>query len=142
DDASQQAFIIAAARVESIAAGCERSFLYGIAIRLAATIRRNQRRRRKWVETKPADCASPSGTPLDELERRQALLLLDEVLNRLSDDLRIVFVLSELEELTGPEIAALQGVSPGTVASRLRRARKQFSIQLRRIGAEQLRKTW
>jgi RNA polymerase sigma-70 factor (ECF subfamily) len=142
DDAAQQVFLVAARRLATIAEGRERSFLYGTALRLAATLRRNQRRRRKWVETRPADAPSPEGTPHDELERRQALAFLDEVLGGLSDDLRIVFVLSELEELTMPEVAGLVGVPTGTVASRLRRAKKEFSARLRRLQAQRLRESW
>jgi RNA polymerase sigma-70 factor (ECF subfamily) len=142
DDAAQQVFLVATRRTATIAPGSERAFLYGTALRMAATLRRNLRRRRRWVETRSADCASPEGTPHDELERRQALALLDEVLNELSDDLRVVFVLSELEELTTPEVASLVGVPTGTVASRLRRARKEFSTRLRRMQAQRLRQSW
>src|SRR5258706_7938130 len=142
DDAVQQVFIVAAKRINTLTEESARSFLYGTAIRTAATLRRNLRRRSRWVETGPADCASPEGTPHDELERRQALALLDEVLNGLADELRVVFVLCELEELTTPEVAALQGVPIGTVASRLRRARKEFSSRLQRIRAQYLRESW
>jgi RNA polymerase sigma-70 factor (ECF subfamily) len=141
DDAAQQVFLIAARRIATIAQGRERTFLYGIALRLAATLRRNLRRRRKWVETAPADCASPDGTPHDDLERRQALALLDEALAALPHDLRVVFVLAELEELTMADVAALVGIPTGTVASRLRRARKEFSNRLRRMQAQQLKES-
>jgi RNA polymerase sigma-70 factor (ECF subfamily) len=142
DDAAQQVFLVAARRLTTISEGRERAFLYGTALRLAATLRRNQRRRQRWVETRPADAASPQGTPHDELERRQALAFLDEVLSGLSDDLRTVFVLSELEELTMPEVAGLVGIPTGTVASRLRRAKKEFSARLRRLQAQRLRESW
>ena len=42
-------------------------------------------------------------------------------------ELRAVFVLSELEELTMAQIAEMMSTPPGTVASRLRRARAAFS---------------
>lgn len=142
DDAAQQVFVIAASRLSTITEGSERSFLYGTALRMAATLKRNLRRRRNWIEIGPADCASPNGTPHDELERQQALALLDELLDGLSDDLRIVFVLCELEELTAPEVAALQGVPTGTVTSRLRRARKEFSHRLRRLQSQRRRELW
>jgi RNA polymerase sigma-70 factor (ECF subfamily) len=142
DDATQQVFLVAARRLSSITDGSERAFLYGTALRLASTLRRNARRRGKWVETRPADAPSPEGTPHDELERRQQLAFLDEVLAGLADDLRVVFVLSELEELTMPEVAALVGIPTGTVASRLRRARKEFSARVRRLQAQRLRESW
>jgi RNA polymerase sigma-70 factor (ECF subfamily) len=51
-------------------------------------------------------------------------------------DLRMVFVLYEIEELTLPEIAVATGVRLGTLTSRLRRARAEFkSIVKRRVAA-------
>lgn len=47
-------------------------------------------------------------------------------------ELRVVFVLNEVEELTGPEIAELLDIPVGTVASRLRRARALFEEKVRR----------
>jgi RNA polymerase sigma-70 factor (ECF subfamily) len=48
------------------------------------------------------------------------------VLATLELDLRAVFVLYELEEMTMAEIAVTLELAPGTVASRLRRAREAF----------------
>jgi RNA polymerase sigma-70 factor (ECF subfamily) len=60
------------------------------------------------------------------LDERRRLELLDGLLARLPEDLAEVFVLFELEELTMAEIARLLDLPPGTVASRLRRARERF----------------
>jgi RNA polymerase sigma-70 factor (ECF subfamily) len=139
DDAAQQVFIVATQRLDDLPAGGERTFLYGTALRTAATLRRNLRRRARWVESGPADCASEEPTPHEDLERRQALKFLDEVLRRLDDDLREVFVLCEIEELTAPQVAAIVQVPVGTVASRLRRARHEFAQQVRRLQAERAR---
>ena len=50
-------------------------------------------------------------------------------------ELRTVFVLFELEELSAPEVAGLTGLPVGTVASRLRRAREEFQLAARRVRA-------
>ena len=50
----------------------------------------------------------------------------------LTDELRSVFVLYEIEGQTMSEIAELLGMPVGTVASRLRRAREQFEGRLQR----------
>ena len=136
DDASQQVFIVAARRIDTIEPGSERAFLYGTALHVAATLRRGLRRRQKWIETGPADCASPSGTPHELLERRQALDALDELLAGLGHQLRVVFVLCELEELPAPEVAAMLDVPVGTVRSRLRRAREKFRMEVGRMRAQ------
>jgi RNA polymerase sigma-70 factor (ECF subfamily) len=54
-------------------------------------------------------------------------------------ELRTVFVLFELEEMTASEIAQTLDIPPGTVASRLRRAREIFHEQSRRLRAAQER---
>jgi RNA polymerase sigma-70 factor (ECF subfamily) len=139
DDAAQQVFIVATQRLGQIPHGGERTFLYGTALRTAGTLRRNQRRRARWVEPGPADCVSSEPQPDAELERRQGLAFLDDVLQRLPDPLREVFVLCEIEELTAPQAAAIAGIPAGTVASRLRRARREFGQQAQRLQAERAR---
>ena len=139
DDAAQQVFIVAARRLPDIPFGGERTFLYGTVLRTAATLRRNLRRRERWLVPGSADAESPARTPHEELEHRQALAVLDTLLGALDDELRDVFVLSEIEELSAPEAAALLGIPAGTVASRLRRARLAFSAQLKRLQAQTTR---
>jgi len=48
-------------------------------------------------------------------------------------DLRTVFVLYELEEMTMAEIATTLELPPGTVASRLRRGREAFQTAVARL---------
>ena len=48
------------------------------------------------------------------------------ILDGMTLDLRTVFVLTELEGMTMPEVAALVEIPVGTAASRLRRAREAF----------------
>ena len=48
-------------------------------------------------------------------------------------DLRTVFVLRELQELEGVEVAELLGIPLGTVASRLRRAHEDFRERVGRL---------
>jgi len=139
DDAAQQVFVVAASRLGNIPKGSERSFVFGTALRTAATLRRNQRRRQRWIETRPADCAADGSMPDELLERRQALAFLDDVLGELPDELRVVFVLCELEELNASEVSVLLGIPVGTVASRLRRARQDFSQCVRRARARRIK---
>ena len=64
----------------------------------------------------------PNG-PEEWAWRRQAADILQRLLARLSFEQREVYVLYELEELDGPDIAELLGIQPKTVWTRLRRAR-------------------
>ena len=52
--------------------------------------------------------------------------LLDVLLERMSEEQREVFVLHELEELSGAEIAELTNANENTVWTRLRAARRIF----------------
>ena len=140
DDSAQRVFVIATQRLEAILPERERSFLYGTALRVAAMVRRTNRRRQRWIVTRPADSPSLAPTPHEQVERREALAFLDEVLEGLADELREVFVLCEIEELTVTEVASIQGIPVGTVGSRLRRARKEFDDRTRRLRLQLARK--
>jgi RNA polymerase sigma-70 factor (ECF subfamily) len=63
-------------------------------------------------------------------EQRERIELLDELLAELRPEQREVFVMFELEELSGKEIAAIVGAPIKTVFSRLRLAREAFMVAL------------
>jgi RNA polymerase sigma-70 factor (ECF subfamily) len=69
---------------------------------------------------------------VDQKEKRA---LLDEILEALPMNLRAAFVLYELEELTVTEISNMLSIPRGTVASRLRLARKEFEKVVKRLKA-------
>ncbi|HTV19936.1 MAG TPA: sigma-70 family RNA polymerase sigma factor [Polyangiaceae bacterium] len=130
DDATQQVFLVAARRQGEVESGRARAFLYGITLRIASNARRTLRRRRE-VPSEAADRVAAGGPSLDELvEQRRARELLDELLARLPVELRRVLVLAEVEQLTASQIAELEVLPVGTVASRLRRARAAFYAML------------
>jgi RNA polymerase sigma-70 factor, ECF subfamily len=130
-DATQQAFLIAAERVDDIRIGSERAFLFGTALRLGRGAHRSDRR----MQLDDAmDLREDSGSGADELvDRQRRLTLAERVLATLEQDLLEVFVLFELEGMTTPEIAELLGVPLGTAASRLRRAREAFRAAASRL---------
>jgi RNA polymerase sigma-70 factor (ECF subfamily) len=133
DDAAQQVFMVASLRRESIADGAESSFLFGTALRVASTRRRTESRRCRSLGELLHEARSQTPMPDEELERRESLALLDEALSALGDELRRVFVLSDIEGLSAPEIASLEKIPQGTVASRLRRARAAFATRVREL---------
>ncbi len=133
DDAAQQVFIIAARKASDIQAGREQSFLHGVAIRVASDARDAEKRRggpaRELDEQAPSDEPNPE----ELLDRKRARQRLDEILASMGLEERSVFVLYEIEGLTMAEIATLEGVPAGTVASRLRRARETFAHKVARL---------
>ncbi len=136
DDAAQQVFVIASQKVDAIREGSERSFLVGTARGVAANARRADVRRRDVRGDVPVD-TYPDDKPDAEqrAETREELAVLDRFLASLPDDVREVFVLFELEGLTMAAIADALGLPPGTVASRLRRAREEFQEMAKRFQA-------
>ncbi|MDI1451323.1 sigma-70 family RNA polymerase sigma factor [Polyangium sp. 6x1] len=145
DDAAQQVFIVLSRRLDEIAAGSERAFLFGTAMRVAMQVRRTLRRRGEVSLSEDAS-AGPALEPPDTgpdaeelLAQRRARAMLDEVLETLPLDVRAVFVLFELEEMRVPEIASLLGIPLGTAASRLRRGRELFQEELTRLQARKKR---
>lgn len=135
DDAAQQVFLTAAGRLDGIAAGRERAFLYGVALNVGARARRSLGRRREQSFESAGEHEAHELNGEQLLERREACALLDQLLDEMPADLRLVFVLFELEELSTKQIADLCEIPVGTAASRLRRARADFEERVTRAEA-------
>jgi RNA polymerase sigma-70 factor, ECF subfamily len=131
DDDVQRTFITASRRLDDVRPGAEKSFLLQIALRVAAHARRTAARRREVPSGEAPDLIEEFATPEQLTDQKRARQLLDQVLDRLTTDLRTVFVLYEFEELSMIEIASALGIPQGTVASRLRRARAEFRERVR-----------
>ncbi len=128
DDATQQVFLVANDKLAIIRPGSERSFLIAVATRVASHARRSNVRReaaRQRFSESPTS-AEEAPSPEHLMQRLEARDLLDRVLDKMPADLRSVFVLFELEELSIDEVASLLSLPRGTVATRLRRARVVF----------------
>ncbi len=135
EDAAQQVLIVFANRIDDIRIGAERAFMVSTATRVAADFRKKRTRAREDLNPDALD-AVPSSAPLaDELlDRGRARRWLDIALSEMPDELRDVFVLFELEDMTMATIAELLDLPPGTVASRLRRARATFETAAAKLA--------
>ena len=140
DDAMQQVLEIAAARLADIARPSERSFLFSTAFRVASEQRRRRQSRREVGDAALARKEDPTPEPDALTEQARARAVLDQVLAAMPTELRAVFTLYEIEEMTMAEIAEVLGLPSGTVASRLRRAREQFEARVDRLQAQMRRK--
>ena len=127
DDAAQQVFWIAAQKLDAITIGSERAFLWATARGVSANTRRAVARSREDLGDEAFERMRDGALdPERAAEKAQARRQLERILSGMSEELRTVFVLFELEELTSVEIAELLSLPVGTVASRLRRARDVF----------------
>jgi RNA polymerase sigma-70 factor (ECF subfamily) len=133
DDAAQEVFLVAARKLAGVRPEAERSFLFGSAVHVARELHRKHHRE-ELVADPDDESLEPAlhSTPEDALDRKEERDLLMNLLAGLTDELRTVFVLYELEGESIPEIAALLELPIGTVTSRLRRGREKFEARLER----------
>jgi len=134
DDDVQRTFIAVANRLDDVRPDAEKSFLLQTALRMAAHARRTLARRREVHDSDAQLRIQGPLQPEQMLDQKRARELLDEVLEQMALELRTVFVLYELEELSMTEIAATLRIPQGTVASRLRRARADFRERVRALS--------
>lgn len=91
------------------------------------------RRNRRWK------FAALDREPMERTRRRESTEQreeLDWALARLDSELRSIFVLKEIEELSYRDIAEALQIPEGTVGSRLNRARRELKTHLSSIGYE------
>jgi RNA polymerase sigma-70 factor (ECF subfamily) len=132
DDLLQETFLVAyRKRATFNGSSAVRTWLYGIAARLAMRHRRGVGR---WLRALGGFAEQPqrvAADPADDLERERAAAAVHAVLDKLPFKQREVFVLYELEELEGAQIAEVVGIPVNTVWTRLHHARKRFEELMR-----------
>jgi RNA polymerase sigma-70 factor (ECF subfamily) len=130
DDAAQDVFVVVHRKLADFDGRSLRSWLYAIAVRVASDYRRGAAHRRVAPLSESIADARPGPAHVSEL--KESVRLLHTLLAELDDSKRTVFVLSELEQLSVPEIAEVIGANLNTVYSRQRAARLQFEAALKR----------
>lgn len=108
------------------------TWLFGIVRRVVADHRHSAYERRRELH----DDAELESAPGQErlVAERQARALLDQLLDELDDDKRIVFVLCELDGMAVKDVAELVDAPVQTVYSRLHVAREKVERGVRRIA--------
>jgi RNA polymerase sigma-70 factor (ECF subfamily) len=138
EDATQEVFVVLHRRSDAYEPEVSiRSFLFGIARRVASLVRRGEYRARRRLRALPAPSEPPD--PDEQLARIEAADFVEAFLERLEPQRRMVFVLADVEGMTGPEIADALDVGVNTVYSRLRLARRDFERALARYRRRRLR---
>jgi RNA polymerase sigma-70 factor (ECF subfamily) len=130
DDGVQRVFLLFRDKAAGIPVGAEKGFLFRTACFVAKELRRSVRRSEEPTEANVGTSPSPSG-PVELHD------LLDKAMCDLDDQERSVFLLFEIEGLTMAEIAPILRCPPGTVASRLRRAREKVRAAAARIDSSE-----
>jgi len=133
DDATQDTFVVAFRRRQDFRQGSStKAWLYGIARRVASNRRRTaQRHQRKHR----AAANARRGHPPEDA--REALRLVEGYLRSLEARDRELFVLSQLEGMTGHEIAEALRTRPSTAYGRIQVLRQELGAL---VGRETLAK--
>jgi len=101
-----------------------KTWILGIASNLARQQRRSERRRR----ARHADLAGerPAAPSLldEQVDRKRLLARIAEALAELPHDQQVAFILCDLEQLSGVEVARALSIPEGTLWRRLHNARK------------------
>jgi RNA polymerase sigma-70 factor, ECF subfamily len=135
DDAAQQVFMVLARKLANVEAGKERTFIFGIVMRVAANVRRARANLREVPEEEAPHAQFVLPAVEARLDRADARAALDEILASMPDERRAVFILSVLEEQSVSEISATLQIPVSTVMSRLRRAREDLRAGIARLRA-------
>jgi RNA polymerase sigma-70 factor, ECF subfamily len=132
DDVLQQVFLVVHRRLgEFEGRATHKTWIFSILLRIVREHRRSMRRKSPhWFQTggevDPDQLTTKAPTPLEAVERNEAMRKVEALLEELDDEKRTVFVLAELERMTANEISEATGLTPPEVYSRLRAARTEF----------------
>jgi len=139
DDVVQEVFVVVYHRLASFEGRSSlKTWLAGIAYNVVRSyVRKPGNRSTGDYLDEELQLLAPGASPAETLERKAALELLDRLLDKMSDIQREVFILNEIEQLSGVEIAEVLGINENTVRTRLLAARKVFNAGVARARANE-----
>ena len=114
-----------------------RAWLVRMTWRLAIDRQRNDRRRAAREQEHPEPAIRPTETMAEAMDARERAEHLWAAIDALPEKLRVVVVLSNIEEHDIGDVARLLGLPPGTVKSRLFVARQRLKEQLQWMLTDQ-----
>ena len=137
DDVVQEVFVVVHRKLSGFEGRSSlRTWLAGIVRRVVADHVRKRGNAPVGDEPLATDSPSEARGPGEELDAKAAARILDVLLARMPEAQREVFILHEVEQMTGREIAEAVGANENTVHTRLRAARRIFEEGLARLRAE------
>lgn len=139
EDAAQEAFLSAWRGLPNFRMDAKFStWLYRLTVNAATDLLRKRKKTQGQVsmEEEPvaATTADPAPTPEEAAEQQERNAALQQAVMLLSEQHRTILLLREVNGLDYGEIGAVLKLSPGTVRSRLARARRDLAKKLREQG--------
>ena len=137
-DAMQDVFLVVHRQLPSFEGrSAMNTWLFTICRTVATKRRQRYRRERENVtDSSPEDLIDLRADVGRAAEHNQELMLLETILESIDVNQRNVFILFELETMSGEEISQALGIPLGTVYSRLQLARSSFRQALTRHQAK------
>jgi RNA polymerase sigma-70 factor (ECF subfamily) len=136
-DVTQEVFVVVHRRLPEFEARAKlTTWLFRICLHAARDRARRAHVRREVADGKTTENLVAEGDNAERLlERRDDVALFESVLDGMTPDQRAVFVMFELSDMTGEEIATTIEIPLATVYSRLRLAREAFRRGATRVLA-------
>jgi RNA polymerase sigma-70 factor (ECF subfamily) len=137
-DALQDVFLVVHQQIASFEGRSALSTWLFTICRTVATKRRQRYRREREnvVDSSPEELIDLRADVGRAAEHNQELILLETILESIDANQRNVFILFELEKMSGEEISEALGIPLGTAYSRLQLARNSFRQALTRHQAK------
>ncbi len=137
DDALQEVFIVAQRHLPGFQGQFFKAWLFRLASSVASNARRTAKRAGlRSSDVDPDQLSGGANEPFERAAQAERLRILDRLLAGLDQEKREVFVLAELEQLSQVEIAEALGVHVNTVAYRLKKAKAELELALRKFKLE------
>jgi RNA polymerase sigma-70 factor (ECF subfamily) len=139
DDVAQEVLSVVFVRLARIERGKEHAFVMAVTSKVTANLRRARQRGNKARDELARHPFEERGwqrrtNPDYAHEVSRALQLLDGALSAMTEPQRVVFVLTDLEQLTAREVADQLQLPEAAVVSRLRRAREVLARHLEQLA--------
>ena len=139
DDVVQQVFVVVHRRLSEFEGRASvKTWLFAVLIRVVRDHRRLLRRKSPHLTGEPTDPdvladSARASDPYEALSRVEASRLINQLLDALEEERRVVFVMAELEQMMPAEISEALGVDAKVVYARLRAARADFEQAAARL---------
>ena len=141
DDAVQDVFLVVHRRLGDFEGRSSvRTWLFGIVVRVTRNHRRSAKRFAAHIEAASHD-SPPAPSPAELVAEKEAIQILEEILDGMDDDKREVFVQVELEQMSVADVALALELNVNTAHARLRAAREEFARRAARFRAREQSET-